>query len=54
MRRKSRNNATETANRVQENISNLPITSMALAGVLGAGVMAALFLSLKPAINNNI
>src|SRR5436305_3225541 len=30
--------ATETAQRIQRNVSNLPITSEALAGVLGAGV----------------
>jgi hypothetical protein len=32
----------ENAQRVQQNVRNLPITSIALAGVLGAGAVALL------------
>jgi hypothetical protein len=32
--------ATGTAERVEENLRNLPMTSLALAGLLGAGIMA--------------
>lgn len=31
---------TDMAERVQENVSNLPLMSVALAGLLGAGLMA--------------
>ena len=34
------NNAADTAERVQQNVRNLPIASMALAGLVGAGAMA--------------
>lgn len=37
-----KNDPAETTERVEENIHNLPFTSVALAGLLGAGVMALL------------
>lgn len=33
----------EVADRVKENVHNLPVTSVALAGLLGAGVMALMY-----------
>jgi len=32
----------QTAQRVQENVHNLPVTSLIVAGLVGAGVMAIL------------
>lgn len=40
--------AVQTAERAQQNVSNLPLTSVALAGLLGAGMMALVH-SFKPA-----
>ena len=37
-------NPSDTAERVQQNVRNLPIASMALAGLVGAGAMALLAL----------
>lgn len=34
------NNATETAERVQQNVRNLPLASLMLAGLVGASAMA--------------
>jgi hypothetical protein len=44
-------NPANTAERVQQNVRNLPIASMALAGLIGAGAMA-LLASLKMSNRN--
>jgi hypothetical protein len=42
MKEKSMENVADTASRVQQNVRNLPIASMAVAGLVGAGAMALL------------
>jgi hypothetical protein len=51
MREKDFDNASDTAQRIQQNVSNLPLTSMALAGLVGAGAVA-LFASFKSRRNS--
>ena len=40
MRNDLADNATDAAERINQNVRNLPLTSVALAGLLGAGVLA--------------
>ena len=53
MKAKMMNKGSDAASRIQENVKNLPFTSMAMAGLLGAGTVALLSV-LKPFQRNNL